>query len=78
MRFARAVVDMRSDLISNKFGVPEEPDILPSALESFLSMSEDCQDQWPFANLTAVYNYLRGSKHLRVPLNWEPYLPKRM
>ena len=78
MRFARQLVDMRGQLISDKFGAPETPEQLPTALHTFLTMPDDSPDQWPHSDLPAVYNYLRGSKHLRIPSQWEPHLPKRI
>ena len=78
MKFARELVDLHGDLISNKYGAPAEPVVLPPALDSFLAMPDDHENQWPQANLVAVYNYLRGSKHLRIPPDWEPHIPKRI
>ena len=78
MRFARQLVDMRAELISDKFGAPDAPDRLPTAVETFSAMPDDSPDQWPHSDLKSVYNYLRGSKHLRIPSQWEPHLPKRI
>ena len=78
MRFALQLVDMRAELISDKFGAPDAPDRLPTAVETFSAMPDDSPDQWPHSDLKSVYNYLRGSKHLRIPSQWEPHLPKRI
>ena len=78
MRFARQLVDMRAELISDKFGAPDTPEQLPTALHTFSTMPWDSHDQWPHSDLASVYNYLRGSKHLRIPSQWETHLPKRI
>ena len=78
MRFARQRVDMRAELISDKFGAPDTPEQLPTALHTFSTMPWDSHDQWPHSDLASVYNYLRGSKHLRIPSQWETHLPKRI
>ncbi len=76
MKFARTVTDLHPKLLSNKYGPPRLPAVIPSALETFLKMRDDHPEQWPQANLASVYNYLRRSKYLNIPREWVQYVPR--
>ena len=76
MKFAQQIVDMHPDMIAQKSGLPPDPEIVPDALTTFLAWQDDDPAQWPTANLGQVFSYLRKSKHLHIPKNWAPYIPK--
>ena len=78
MRFARALVDLYTPLITQRRGPPPDPPAVPPALQSFLEMQEDDRELWQFAGLGRVFNYLRRSKHLCIPPAWKPYIPDRL
>lgn len=75
VKFARTVTDLFPRLVDTAFTFPDPPAPLPSALESFLSFKEDDPHQWPYAKLAEVYSYLRRSKRLQIPAQWEPFIP---
>ena len=78
MRFARFLADRCEALKAGSLGKPEPPEILPSAINCFESMSYGCNpDLWTFANLRDVFVYLRGGNRLRIPESWQHVIPRR-
>ena len=55
----------------------EPPVAMPPAVESFRAMTYGLQDElYAFANLRAVFNYLRGGKKLWLPDEWQGLIPR--
>jgi len=63
-------------MIKEKRGMPELPEHVPSAAETFASMSFD--DMWQEAFMADVCHYLRGGDYLKVPPSFSGLLPKRL
>ena len=77
LAFARKLVSMNADLTRSSCGQPVLPDPLPDAVETFQSMSWGQESElWQFAELSKVFLYIRGSKRLRIPEKWAPFIPK--
>ena len=76
-RFGLQLVQMFHDLISEKAGMPKLPEVVPSAAETFGSMSFD-DDVWTEADMVSVCHYLRAGKHLRIPPAFLGLLPTRL
>ena len=77
LAFARKLVSLNADLARSACGQPTLPDPLPDALETFQSMSWGQESElWQFAKLSEVFFYIRGSKRLRIPEKWAPFIPK--
>ena len=75
MRFGMCMVDLYSDLIRTSQGMAPYPDPVPMAFESFMAMPKtDCG--LGYSKLGDVYRYLRCGKHLKLPRDWRPYVPK--
>ena len=52
--------------------------MLPSAVETFVSMQYGCEAElWSFADLEQVFVYLRGGKRLLVPPEWSELVPRK-
>lgn len=56
-------------------GCPKLPEKLPEALDSFCKMPKADPSIWGMARLPEVFSYLRGSKRLRIPPDWRPFVP---
>ena len=70
------MVDLFKDLVTTARGVPA-PKSVPPALQSFQDM-EDEPDELGFGNMKDAFNYLRKGKHLVIPSEWKPFIPKSM
>ena len=77
MKFARAVAGIVNDLKVSGRGCPKLPSPVPSALETFAREpdSAEVDEIFQHVGLVSVYNYLRGGKSLRLPVEWAPYMP---
>ena len=75
--FGFKLVDMYAELTRSSRGQAPLPTPLPAAMASFEEMpdSAECLE---FAELHAVYNYLRRNRHLRLPAHWKHLVPKPM
>lgn len=69
---------MHAELVVDKYGPPPNPSPVPSALQTVMGMADDCPDRWRHADLASAYHYLRKSKHLRIPPDWAPHLPRSL
>ena len=79
MQFAREFCDLVEELKSNVLGKPQLPDPVPPALETFHNGFEWANPElYRQVNLASVYNYLRRSKQLRIPHDWQPFLPEKL
>ena len=67
--FGLAIANILENLKAEARGCPQPPATVPCALESFLSAVDAPEhgDLYKTANLGAVYEYLRGGKHLSIP-----------
>ena len=73
--FAWKIVDLYPNLKSSARGRAEEPEQLPSALESFQEMPDD-HSTLDYAELLDVFNYLRQNRRMVIPKDWETIIPK--
>ena len=77
VRFASFLAHHCQLLKATAHGQPEVPKVLPSAVETFVSMQYGSQDDmWSFADLGEVFIYLRGGKRLVVPPEWKDLVPR--
>jgi hypothetical protein len=76
--FARRVVDIFEDLKKGRKGQPKLPSNLPPATETFSGMTWASTCNYRFADLQAVYKYLRFGKNLSIPSEWQGMFPKRI
>ena len=59
MPFARKIASMRDAMKASCLGLPKLPDVVPSALQTFQSMSWCEQSElWQYGNLREVFVYL--------------------
>lgn len=56
-------------------GKPELPTPLPAALETWKLPWNSEGRLWSFTGLADVFEYLRGNKKLRIPPEWQPFVP---
>lgn len=71
MRFARALIDLTDKMKSTALGAPELPAVVPTALEVFREWPQgNDSEEWPFAHFDVMFNYLRGSRKLKIPPEW--------
>lgn len=75
-RFGMRLVDLWAKMITDKHGMPELPDTVPTAAETFQSL--DFSDMWEESNLKSVCHWLRGGKNLTIPLHFRNLLPKKL
>lgn len=76
MQFASAVAEIVEEMKTTSLGLPEVPQqaFWPTALEVF-KMRWENTDVFEFADVGALYKYLRKSKKLRIPDEWIDYVP---
>ena len=79
MPFASAIADLIPEMKMYRYGQPEVPQssYWPTALEVF-RMDWETTDVFQFADLPALYKYLRKSKKLRIPPEWKEYVPDKL
>lgn len=75
-RFGMRLVDLWAKMITDKHGMPELPDTVPTAAETFQTL--DFSDMWEESNLKSVCHWLRGGKNLAIPPHFRDLLPKRL
>ena len=76
MKFGFKLVDLYDSLTTSSRGRAPVTEV-PSALESFQGMADDIP-ALQFAEMGEVFNYLRKGKHLAIPDEWKPYVPKAL
>ena len=79
MSFGFRIVDIYDDLTRSACGVQEVPNPVPPALDSFVEMrrANNMHDTGlQYANLDAVYTYLRRGMGLRLPDHWKEHFPR--
>ncbi|CAK9083565.1 Palmitoyl-monogalactosyldiacylglycerol delta-7 desaturase, partial [Durusdinium trenchii] len=74
--FGDKLVDIYSEMIAHKSGMPVLPETLPTAEQTFEQMVFD--DLWADAHLQSVVQWLRGSQGLRIPESFRALLPPRL
>ena len=77
LQFGRAVADL-FDRMASTVAAPPLPTQVPPATESFQALGDGCDELSGLdrANLKPVYDYLRRGKHLAIPAEWVPLLPR--
>ena len=75
-RFGEKLASLFHRLIAEKKGMPELPDVLPSAEMVFSEMAFD--DVWQDAKLVSVCHWLRGGRGLCIPNSFRQLLPTRL
>jgi len=80
MPFARAFVDKLERLKQSAQGMPQLPEVVPSALECLQNWGPDHghSDVWQYADFASVFNYLRGSRKLKIPKEWRGTVPDHL
>lgn len=63
-------------MTTNKSGMPQLPDKVPSSDVTFENMSYG--DLWTESKMTSVCHWLRGGKYLRIPVTFRELLPRRL
>ena len=76
LQFGRAVVDLFDRMASTV--APPLPTPVPPATESFQALEDGGDETFGLdrANLKPVYDYLRRGKHLAIPAEWVPLIPR--
>ena len=69
---------MLEEMKSNRQGQPQLPERVPPALLSFERMQFGDKDIWRQIDFPSVYNYLRKSRKLRIPEEWQRYIPNEL
>ena len=78
MPFARHFCDLQGELKKNRAGQPELPEVTPPAIDTFQLLDVADQEVWRRADLASVFNYVRRSKKLVIPKEWQDLIPKRL
>jgi hypothetical protein len=78
MPFAREYCDMIEEMKSSCSGQPELPQVLPPGVVTFSWLKEADTTIWRAADLPNVFNYLRRSKRLHIPQDWQHLVPMAM
>ena len=78
MAFARAVVDLIEDMKESCAGQPQLPAVTPSVLETLGMEWHADSDLWNFVGFDELYKYLRGSKRLKIPPEFRPFIPDKI
>ena len=74
--FGAKLVDIFPDLISDKAGMPPLPKEVPTAEDTFRSLSFD--DVWTEADMVSVCHYLRSGCHLQIPPSFRELIPEKL
>lgn len=78
MPFARAYVDLHDEMIKTRLGQPQLPAFVPPAVQSFEQLEWADRDIWRHADLNEVFNYMRKSRRLKIPEEWQNIVPTRL
>jgi len=79
MPFARKMVDLLEEMKATAAGCPSVPAEIPEALRCITEWSEKVSSEdWQFADFAALYQYLRGNRHLQIPQTWRGTIPDRL
>lgn len=78
MPFARAFCDLLEEMKSTRAGQPELPVPVPAAVQTFELLQEADPSLWRAADLPSVFNYLRQSKRLKIPVEWAHLIPAKI
>lgn len=76
--FAREMCDLMYDAQKTCLGQPQLPDSLPAAAETFQLL--ECADKqlWRHVDLAGTFNYLRRSRRLKIPVEWQGLVPYKL
>lgn len=74
--FAREVCDLVEDLKRTCQGQPRLPAHVPAAIHSFQLLEPADTRVWRHARFADTFNYLRSNKKLKIPVEWQPFVPK--
>jgi len=69
---------MIEEMKSSCSGQPELPQVLPPGVVTFSWLKEADTTIWRAADLPNVFNYLRRSKRLQIPQDWQHLVPMAM
>ena len=78
MPFARHFCDLLEEMKSAKSGQPQLPDVVPPAIETFQRLKMSDPEVWRHVGLASVYNYVRRSKRLQIPVEWHCFMPLKL
>lgn len=78
MPFAREYADLLEDMKRTRPKFPEAPQDVPPAVVTFQQL--DCADPsiWRHAHLAETFNYIRKSRRLRIPAEWQHLIPDKL
>ena len=78
-QFASAIAEIYDDLKTSSLGCPVLPETLPAGTTMFEEnpTASEVTDLFEWADLGAVYDYLRGCKSLQMPQEWRSLFPVR-
>ena len=79
IQFGLAIAKILPELKASAMGCPRAPDEKIYALDCFASRSTEDEAElcelYSNAQLSTVFEYIRGGKGLRVPEPWRPHVP---
>ncbi len=75
-KFAKKLVTLFDKLVSEKLGMPELPEVVPPAWETFSKM--EFSDNWVDADMQHVCHYLRSGIYLRIPPEFVDMIPRKL
>lgn len=77
--FARRLVDMLEEMKASARGAPVPPTEALDPLSCFEDWRVDViPEDWSFVDFAELFNYLRGNRHLQIPINWRSAIPNRL
>lgn len=78
MPFAREYADLLEDMKRTRPKFPEAPQDVPPAVVTFQQL--DCADPsiWRHAHLAETFNYIRKSRRLTIPAEWQHLIPDKL
>ena len=69
---------MLEEMKATRKGQPELPHVVPPAIETFMQLEMADPEIWRHVDVKSVYNYLRRSKKLQIPAEWQHLMPKKL
>lgn len=76
--FARHFCDLIEEMKHNRKGQPQLPEVTPPAIETFQHLVVADGSLWRQVDLSSVYNYVRRSKRLVIPMEWKNFFPEKI
>lgn len=74
--FGKKLVKLFENMVSEKLGMPELPEVVPPAWETFSKM--EFSDNWGDADMQHVCHYLRSGIYLNIPPEFVELMPRKL